>query len=687
MNNYKETVNKFSEEQIRTILTQERPIDACRLLDCSIKIYYKLLNNLNIPKKGSSVLGLGMKKKSERRYQEIFEKYSEDEILTILNESGNARNFANKLGGTKRSYYKLHDYFYNKVLERFKIDEIRKISLNNTQEEACKILKCTPCSYQKIQDYLYEDIFKRFKEDEIISILQNNERKQACEKLGCSIRNYIKLDRFRLSKAVQSDPQAKKLSTKEVLEKYPEDKIIATLNESRNGREVMCKLGCTRKSYFELFNYFYNKIFENFKADEIRNIVLNNSQEEACKILKCTHYGYQKLQDYLYDDIFKRFKEDEIVSILQNNKRQQACDKLECSVRNYYKLLNRFRLSEVLSPDLQVKKEKKEEYEKVINAHSKEDLLKILTTNSPKDACSILKCRTSIYYQLLKEFNLPFQGKINYVNGMKRKHENKYNEVFKRFTEDQIKEILIKEDRYDACRLLNISGGIYHKLLKYFNLPTKVGQRRNTTLKYTDEQLIELYKKYNGNIARLVEEEGIERWWVIKDRLYKLGYKAIGNTESRPSWCKGLTKETSSGLRKISEKLKEGYKTGRLSNVNANLAQASNKTPSTEKRVMTILDKLNLIYTHQKPMGQLLPDFVIEDKKIVIQVQGCFWHRCPICFKDKFSKDELQEERLREIKQVKFFSKRRYRTLFIWEHELRNTEYVKSKILNFISLH
>jgi len=214
MNNYKETINKFSEEQIRTILTQERPIDACRLLDCSKKIYYKLLNNLNIPKKGSSVLGLGMKKKHEMEYKEIFEKHSEDEIFVILNESSNWHNFANKLE-------------------------------------------------------------------------------------------------------------------------------------------------CTRSNYFELLNYFYNKIFENFKADEIRNIVLNNTQEEACKILKCTRYGYQKLQDYLYDDIFKRFKEDEIVSILQNNKRQQACEKLECSVRNYYKLLNRFRLSEVLSPDLQVKKEKK----------------------------------------------------------------------------------------------------------------------------------------------------------------------------------------------------------------------------------------------------------------------------------------------------------------------------------------
>jgi len=619
--------------------------------------------------------------------KEIFEKYSEDEILTMLNESSDWHNFANKLGCTKRSYYKLHDYFYNKVLERFKIDEIRKISLNNTQEEACKILKCTPCSYQKIQDYLYEDIFKRFKEDEIISILQNNERKQACEKLECSVRNYIVLDRFRLSKVVQSDPQAKKLNTKEVLEKYPEDKIIATLNESRNGREVMYKLGCTRKSYFELINYFYNKIFENFKADEIRNIVSNNGQEEACKILKCTRYGYQKLQDYLYDDIFKRFKEDEIVSILQNNKRQQACEKLECSVRNYYKLLNCFRLSEVLSPDLQVKKEKKEEYKKVINAYSKEDLLKILTTNSPKDACGILKCRTSIYYQLLKEFNLPFQGKINYVNGMKRKHENKYNEVFQRFTKDQIKEILIKEDRGDSCKLLNISKGIYYKLLKYFNLPTKVGQRRNTVFKYTNEQLIELYKKYNGNIVRLVEEEKIERGWVIRARLEKLGYKGVGDTESRPSWCKGKTKETDPILKKISEKLKEGYRTGRLSNVNANLAQALNGTPSTEKKVMKILDELNLTYIHQKPMGQSLPDFVIENKKLIIQVQGCFWHRCLKCFKNKFSKDELQEERLREIKQVKFFSKRGYRTLFIWEHELRNPEYVKSKILNFISLH
>jgi DNA mismatch endonuclease (patch repair protein) len=541
MNNYKETVNKFSEEQIRTILTQERPIDACRLLDCSIKIYYKLLNNLNIPKKGSSVLGLGMKKKHEMEYKEIFEKHSEDEIITIL-------------------------------------------------------------------------------------------------------------------------------------------------NESRNGREVMCKLGCTRKSYFELFNYFYNKIFENFKADEIRKIVLNNRQEEACKILKCTHYGYQKLQDYLYDDIFKRFKEDEIISILQNNKKHQACEKLGCSERNYNKLLYSFRTSMVLSPDLQVKKEKKEEYERIVNTYSKEDLLKILTTNSPKDACSILKCRDNNYYQLLKEFNLPFQGKINYVNGMKRKHENKYNDVFKRFTEDQIKEILVKEDRGDSCKLLNVSKGIYYKLLEHFNLPTKVGQRRNTTFEYTDEQLIELYKKYNGNIVRLVEEEKIERGWVIRARLEKLGYTGEGNTESRPSWCKGLTKETSTGLRKISEKLKEGYRTGRLSNINAILIQASNKTPSTEKKVMKILDELNIKYDHQKPMGRLVPDFVIEDKKLIIQVQGCFWHRCQICSKKVFSKNELYEQRLREIKQVKFFSERGYRTLFIWEHELKNLEEVKLKILRFLKI-
>jgi len=362
---------------------------------------------------------------------------------------------------------------------------------------------------------------------------------------------------------------------------------------------------------------------------------------------------------------------------------------------------------------------------------------------------------------------------------MKRKYENKYNEVFKRFTEDQIKEILVKEDRGDSCKLLSVSKGIYYKLLKYFNLPTKVGQRRNTVLKYTDEQLIELYKKYNGNIIRLIEEEKIERGWTVRIRLEELGYIGKGNTESRPSWCKGKTKETDPRLKKISErlkgkpfpyqgppwntglrkdtderlrnlskklkngyasgeikhwckgktkdtdpilkklsenrkkgiqegrikiwtkglsketdpriqkmaeKLKEGYRTGRFSNVNAILVQAFNKTPSTEKRVMKILKELNIKYDHQKPMGKLIPDFVIEDKKIVIQVQGCFWHRCQICSKKVFSKNELYEQRLREIKQVKFFSKRGYRTLFIWEHELKNLEEVKSKILRFLKL-
>jgi hypothetical protein len=267
----------------------------------------------------------------------------------------------------------------------------------------------------------------------------------------------------------------KKLNTKEVLEKYSEDKILTILNESSNWHNFANKLGGTRKSYYELHDYFYNKVLERFKIDEIRKISLNNTQEEACKILKCTPCSYQKIQDYLYEDIFKRFKEDEIISILQNNERKQACEKLECSERNYNKLLYSFRTSMVLSPDLQVKKEKKEEYERIVNTYSKEDLLKILTTNSPGDARNILKCRKNVYYQLLKDFNLPFQNKINYVNGMKRKYENKYKDVFKRFTEDQIKEILVKEDRGDSCKLLNVSKGIYYKLLEHFNLPTKVG--------------------------------------------------------------------------------------------------------------------------------------------------------------------------------------------------------------------
>ena len=70
------------------------------------------------------------------------------------------------------------------------------------------------------------------------------------------------------------------------------------------------------------------------------------------------------------------------------------------------------------------------------------------------------------------------------------------------------------------------------------------------------------------------------------------------------------------------------------------------------------------------------PDIVMVSRKVCIFVDGCFWHRCPKCFKAPksnkgywLSKIERNSERDKE--QNSYLSKNRWKVVRIWEHELK----------------
>lgn len=90
----------------------------------------------------------------------------------------------------------------------------------------------------------------------------------------------------------------------------------------------------------------------------------------------------------------------------------------------------------------------------------------------------------------------------------------------------------------------------------------------------------------------------------------------------------------------------------------------------------------------RKLMGN--PDIAIQKYKIVIFIDSCFWHSCPIHGKKPSSNIEYWEEKLqrnvaRDNDVNLYYSKLGWFVLRVWEHEVKNDfEGTMEKITKFI---
>ena len=81
------------------------------------------------------------------------------------------------------------------------------------------------------------------------------------------------------------------------------------------------------------------------------------------------------------------------------------------------------------------------------------------------------------------------------------------------------------------------------------------------------------------------------------------------------------------------------------------------------------------------------PDMVIPKKRVVVFVDGCFWHKCPRCYKKPASNTEYWTKKIRyNISKDKRINNRLKKTgwkvIRIWEHEIvLNRETYINKIL------
>jgi len=82
-------------------------------------------------------------------------------------------------------------------------------------------------------------------------------------------------------------------------------------------------------------------------------------------------------------------------------------------------------------------------------------------------------------------------------------------------------------------------------------------------------------------------------------------------------------------------------------------------------------------YLRRHPKGVYgKPDFGNKSRKIALFIDGCFWHGCKEHFKmpktnEKFWRDKIENNRLRDKKVSKVLKNDGWEVIRIWEHSMK----------------
>lgn len=109
-----------------------------------------------------------------------------------------------------------------------------------------------------------------------------------------------------------------------------------------------------------------------------------------------------------------------------------------------------------------------------------------------------------------------------------------------------------------------------------------------------------------------------------------------------------------------------------------NMSRIHGKNTSPELKLRKLLWKSGLrgYRIYYNLLGK--PDIVFTKQKLVIFVDGCFWHKCPVCFRPPATNEEFWNEKLqknveRDLRVNKKLQNDGWTVLRIWEHEVKKT--------------
>ncbi len=118
-----------------------------------------------------------------------------------------------------------------------------------------------------------------------------------------------------------------------------------------------------------------------------------------------------------------------------------------------------------------------------------------------------------------------------------------------------------------------------------------------------------------------------------------------------------------------------------------NMSRIRSKWTAPERRIHNFLKGWKIRHKmHPKIKGT--PDVVLPKIKLAIFIHGCFWHKCPVCYRKPKSNKKYWEKKIklnlnRDKEAKRSLIKQGFEVIELWEHELKG-DFEKSvlKILN-----
>ena len=120
----------------------------------------------------------------------------------------------------------------------------------------------------------------------------------------------------------------------------------------------------------------------------------------------------------------------------------------------------------------------------------------------------------------------------------------------------------------------------------------------------------------------------------------------------------------------------------------ANMAKIRGSDTAPEILLRQALWKVGLRYRLNRRVEGCRPDLVFSSRKIVVFVDGCFWHGCPLHYVKPRTRVEFWEEKLksntsRDSRQTRQLLEKGWIVLRYWEHEIKvNMEFVVNSIVS-----
>lgn len=133
----------------------------------------------------------------------------------------------------------------------------------------------------------------------------------------------------------------------------------------------------------------------------------------------------------------------------------------------------------------------------------------------------------------------------------------------------------------------------------------------------------------------------------------------------------GITYSKVASIRKMNNITKIGGKTlGKMTNP--------------ERIMSSILTSFNILFDFEPIIFKQRPDFYLPNHRIIIEVNGDYWHGNP-CIYTEFNDIQLRHM-ARDIDKMKVYKELGFLTLIVWEQDIvKNKDVVKDKILEYIN--